>query len=334
MPVTLSDSVLHDLVCPSCRGQLDPEGPALRCRCCATAYSIAGGVPRFTQRLGDQQRTSRSFGFQWKGFWAGLFDRGDVYGIPFDDTIDYFLRSTGLRREDLAGKKVLDAGTGSGRIPHSLQDTGCRVYAVDIHEGLPEVAARLSTSENVTFFEADLLHLPFRDAVVDVAWSSGVLHHTPDTHAAFLSVARTLKPGGRIFVWLYGTELNHYRVFRHLLPFAHALPTPVVYAFSALLAVPLYVAFNLTLTGLRLRFRKRPPPYRFLGFTMENLGYKSYAAILLNLFDQLHPRYQHEHSVQDVRQWLAQADFYDIVVTEASNTALRATKGPPPLQPT
>jgi SAM-dependent methyltransferase len=324
--LTLPAAIVADLVCPDCRLPVEAEPLSLRCRRCNREYPVLDGVPCFARALGSQEQTSRSFGFQWQGFWKGLFDRADVYGVPFDQTRDYFLQSLGLRKEEIEGSKVLDAGTGSGRIPHALDGLHCHVYAVDIHDGLPEIARRLSHRADVTVFQADLLRLPFRDAVFEVVWSSGVLHHTPDTRAAFRSIARTLKPGGRIFVWLYGTELNHYRLFRHLLPFAHRLPAPVVYALSAILAVPLYLAFNLILAGLRLASRGAPPPYRFLGFTMENLGYKTYAAVLLNLFDQLHPRYQHEHAVDEVRRWFEDEGLVEIVVTEASNTALRATK--------
>ncbi len=38
----------------------------------------------------------------------------------------------------------------------------------------------------------------------DLVWSYGVLHHTGDTYGAFRNVARLVKPGGRIFMMLYG----------------------------------------------------------------------------------------------------------------------------------
>ena len=327
MPVEAS--VVSDIRCPHCHAAVECSSGGLRCVGCARTFRVDGRVIDFVDALGEQEQTSRSFGFQWKGFWKGLFDRGDVYGVGFEETRRYFLASTGLTESQLAGMKILDAGTGSGRVAHALTGTGCRLYAVDIHDGLRTIAAQLAERGDVTFFHADLLNLPFKDATFDCIWSSGVLHHTPDTRAAFHSVSRTLKPGGRAFIWLYGTELNHYRIFRHLLPFAHWLPTRVVYALSAALALPLYAGFNVALALLRLRSAGKPPPYRLLGFTVEDLRPKSYRAILLNLFDQLHPRYQREHSVAEVRSWFEEEGFDEIATTEATNTALRGTKRPP-----
>src|SRR4029077_6178519 len=37
----------------------------------------------------------------------------------------------------------------------------------------------------------------------DVVYSSGVLHHTPDPHAAFAQIARLARPGGIIILGLY-----------------------------------------------------------------------------------------------------------------------------------
>ena len=60
------------------------------------------------------------------------------------------------------------------------------------------------------------------------------------------------------------------------------------------------------------------PPYRFLGFSIENTTYKTYSSIVLNLFDQLHPEFQSEHSVEEVKGWFELNGFESIVVTESS----------------
>jgi SAM-dependent methyltransferase len=38
----------------------------------------------------------------------------------------------------------------------------------------------------------------------DLVWSYGVLHHTGDTYGAFRNIARLVKPGGYLFMMLYG----------------------------------------------------------------------------------------------------------------------------------
>jgi hypothetical protein len=129
---------------------------------------------------------------------------------------------------------------------------------------------------------------------------------------------------------VYGTDLHHYRLFRRLLPFARHLPVSVTFVLSAILSLPLYIAFNTALALLRLRQRGQLPPYRLYVFTVENIEYKSYRSILLNLFDQLHPQYQSEHSVDEVQRWFTDNQFEHLVVVESVGmVGIRGTRKSP-----
>lgn len=335
----LTEAMLKELECPACRGAIDwteTLGPRaakqtnaqLACQACGHSYPVIRGLPYFAPELGEQKPTAVSFGFEWKGFWKGLFDRGDVFGLDFGETADYFLTSLGIKPSDLPGAKVLDAGTGSGRIPISIHTMACRVYAIDIHESLPLIAERMRDLDAVAFFQADLMRLPFKDGNFDFVWSSGVIMATPDARQAFRSIASKVRLGGRLFVSVYGKDLHHYRLFRHLLPFAHRFPPTVNYLLSLILGVPLYLAFNGILVLVRAWRRYERPPYRILGFSIENTRPKSFRSIVLNLFDQLHPRFQTEHSVQEVRAWFEESGFEEVVVTESTGgmTAVRGTR--------
>jgi ubiquinone/menaquinone biosynthesis C-methylase UbiE len=316
-----------DFVCTTCASPLIVndgresadeaiENGTLRCTGCTQTFQVLNGVPRFTGELGGLKETASSYGFQWSGFWNGLFDRGDVFGLDFDRTAEYFLRSLGVDAPALSGKIVLDAGTGSGRVPLAVHSMVGRLYAVDMHSGIEAIRDRLAGLKSVRVVQANLLALPFPDGFFDVAWSSGVLMLMPDASEAFRAVARKVKPGGRIFVSVYGKDVNHYRMFRHLLPGVHKLPTSMVYLLSALIALPLYVGFNTMLWWVRT-FRKGPPPHRVFVFTVEDASHKSYKSIVLNLFDQLHPQSQTEHSVEEVLSWFENNGFRDVVVTES-----------------
>src|SRR5207302_1462077 len=53
------------------------------------------------------------------------------------------------------------------------------------------------------FALADCQDLPFAAESFDVAYSNGVLHHTPDTARAVRELHRVLRPGGQARVMLY-----------------------------------------------------------------------------------------------------------------------------------
>ena len=82
--------------------------------------------------------------------------------LDLSDTADYFLSSLDLTVGDIKNAKIMDAGTGSGRIPMCIQNMDCQVYAVDIHQALPFVARSFDKVSNVLFFQAESLKLPFQ----------------------------------------------------------------------------------------------------------------------------------------------------------------------------
>ena len=105
-------------------------------------------------------KTASSYGFAWKFFWKGMFDRQDVFGLNFAETGEYFLQSVGLKAADMKGLRVLDAGTGSGRVPYAIAGFGCDVVSVDMHDGLDAIAAQFKAQPNVRFVKSDLLSTP------------------------------------------------------------------------------------------------------------------------------------------------------------------------------
>lgn len=104
---------------------------------------------------------------------------------------------------------LLDAGCGSGRYAMALARlTGARVIGVDLGATSLEHARRIAADANIANIEfraGNVLDLPFADGSIDCVFSNGVLHHTGDTVRGLREMHRVLRPGGRAFLYLYGS---------------------------------------------------------------------------------------------------------------------------------
>ena len=134
-----------------------------------------------------------SFGRQW--------NRHDVARDAEDEAV--FTVKTGVTPGELSGLRVLDAGCGGGRYARLLGRFGATVLGVDLSTAVEKAAALCAEFPGVAIVQADLLNLPIAEAVFDFVFSIGVMHHSSDPRRAFAEVARRVKPGGRLAVWLY-----------------------------------------------------------------------------------------------------------------------------------
>jgi ubiquinone/menaquinone biosynthesis C-methylase UbiE len=121
------------------------------------------------------------------------------------------------------GSKVADIGAGSGLFSRPLADhirPAGIVYAVDIDEGLLKIIDRRSREGGITnitpvLAAADDPKLP---EAVDLAFICDALHHIGNQAAYFKTLAKYVKPNGRIAVidfsekWPVGHESMRYSV--------------------------------------------------------------------------------------------------------------------------
>jgi arsenite methyltransferase len=104
------------------------------------------------------------------------------------------------------GEHVLDLGSGSGTdafIAAWLVGAGGRVTGVDMTDAQLAKARRLRDSrglDHVTFCEGLIEDPPVPDGSIDVVISNGVFNLAPDKERVFRSVARVLRPGGRMAI--------------------------------------------------------------------------------------------------------------------------------------
>ena len=124
---------------------------------------------------------------------------------------------------------VLDAGCGTGSYSDALLHYVGRIEAVDMNQGMLEVAARKLSwaGDRISFHSSRIDELPFDDATLDGAMINQVLHHLPDEAAegfpahrrVFREFSRVLKPGGVITISTCSQEqLRHGYWHYHLIP--------------------------------------------------------------------------------------------------------------------
>lgn len=101
---------------------------------------------------------------------------------------------------DVAGRRILDAGCGSGPLFAALRDRGAVVSGFDGSAGMVE-QARLRLGPDADLRVADLGEpLPYPDDTFDDVIASLVLHYLRDWGPTLAEIRRVLKPGGRLIV--------------------------------------------------------------------------------------------------------------------------------------
>ncbi len=110
------------------------------------------------------------------------------------------------------GKRLLEIGCGMGTDLLQFARGGAHCTGVDLTPRSVEITRhrfRLYGAKG-TFMISDGERLPFRSDSLDVVYSNGVLHHTPDTAGAIREVHRVLRPGGIAKIMLYHRNSLNY----------------------------------------------------------------------------------------------------------------------------
>jgi SAM-dependent methyltransferase len=107
----------------------------MECAGCQRKFPLVNGVVRFV----DKQHYARSFGFQWLKHDRTQLDTESSRRSEAD-----FIRRTGLKPEDLAGKLVLDVGCGMGRYAEVASRWGARVVGIDLSQAVEAAAHNLA----------------------------------------------------------------------------------------------------------------------------------------------------------------------------------------------
>ncbi len=238
-----------------------------------------------------------SFNRQWKRFFEGHFEAKTLYNSSVSDDLKLFFAAFEIQPADLQGRLVLDAGCGSGRLSAALAVLGAQVVALDLADSVM-LAARHYRHPRLSYVQASIQRAPIRTRAFDFVWSAGVLHHIGETESCFRALARMVKPGGKLAVWLYSSErFSPFLAARRMLPFVHLLPDRVQYAMCTVLSVPLVLA---------------GPLAPVIGRKPRAVTWESFATARFGLYDALTPRYVRRYRFGTVQNWFVTNGFTEI----------------------
>jgi SAM-dependent methyltransferase len=99
------------------------------------------------------------------------------------------------------GIRLLDVGSGTGRVSALAAERGASVTGVDVAAGMVALAARLNPS--VPFVVGSAEALPFPDAAFDALIANFVLLHVGRQGQALAEMRRALAPGGAIGITMW-----------------------------------------------------------------------------------------------------------------------------------
>ena len=102
-----------------------------------------------------------------------------------------------LLTENITGKTLLDAGSGTGWFSREAALRGAKVVSLDVGENILAQVARKCETQRVV---GSVLDIPFDDGYFDFVISTEVIEHTPDPRKAIREMHRVLKKKGTLIL--------------------------------------------------------------------------------------------------------------------------------------
>jgi len=166
-----------------------------------------------------------SFSTEWQTYEYGE----TLWTASTADRIRTFRGECGLTDGELRGKRFCEIGCGLGILTNeAATGLGAEAWGMDLSTSVFRAAARFKSNPNLNFVQASIFSPPFAAQQFDFVYSHGVLHHTWSTREAVGRAAQLVRPGGSLYVWLYGYDDVRISLPRRFAFALEALSRPVI----------------------------------------------------------------------------------------------------------
>lgn len=181
-------------------------------------YPIAKGIPRFVDKsfycrkgpYAYEQQTSWSFSNKWRE------KRSRRLGAMSQDVKslkEQFMAVLGCHTAaelknilNNAGR-TLNAGCGVAWSEYLFNyNPETERHCIDLSLSVEVAYRRTRNFKNIVISQASIFELPYADNTFDIAYSIGVLHHTPDPKKALRALVKKVKAGGLMGVYVYNKK--------------------------------------------------------------------------------------------------------------------------------
>ena len=269
----------------------------LTCSLCNCSFPIRRGVPVLLANNVEavKMETASRFADEWL-HWSDLRDYYEQ---------ELFAWLAPLTPADFRGQNVFEGGCGKGRHTAIIASHAAKtVVAIDLGQSAFVAFAHTRDLPNAHVVIGDLLKPPVQP-IFDLAFSVGVLHHLPDPAAGFVSLASTVREGGRVAFWVYGKEGNEW-ITRYVNPirtnFTSRLPAGLLRVACLL---PSLFLWGVIRAFYRPRANGKGPSKLPYGDYFASMHSYPFDEIHANVFDQLVTPVAYYLRGDEVRSWLA-----------------------------
>jgi SAM-dependent methyltransferase len=278
----------------------------LACAACPKRYAVRGRIPQFI----EGETYVDSFGWQWKRF--AKLQRDSYNGSHL--VRDTILRRSGWSAEDLAGKRLLECGCGSGNDSEVLATYVKELVSIDLSAAVDAFDPAHLARPNVLVLRADLRNPPLKPGSFDIVYCHRVIMHTPDPPAAFRSMVPHVRPGGCMLLHSYDTHWKSRMHFKYWLrPLLGRTPHSVIYRALRIVGPVLYPLVGvLNRIGFLRRWTRLVIPFENHDRILQKAGAKltrkeRYDYSFLITFDDLTPAHDHPSPPEEVERWFVDA---------------------------